>query len=103
MISSVIELLGSWLTQYIHCPYLLIHVIKEFLSHESRTRNDHSLDHVEVDVPDDGLDALVIEFVQALLMLTDVSSSLSRNGHLYLGPGHCHAAGHQTLTHRHYI
>ena len=43
--------------------YLLIHVIKEFLSHESRTRNDHSLDHIEVDVPDDSLDALVIELI----------------------------------------
>ena len=100
MISSVIELLGSYNIYIV--LYLLIHVIKEFLSNKSRTRNDHSLYHVEVDVPDDGLDALVIEFVQALLVLADISSPLSRNGYLHFGPGDCHAACHQALKHRNY-
>lgn len=60
----------------------MIHVVKELLSDKARTGDDDGLDHVEVDVPQQRLDTLVVELVQTLLMLTHVSPSLPGYAHL---------------------
>ena len=78
-------------------PDLLVNVVKKLLSHKSRTSDDDSLHHVKVNVSqyclenlpsnrdkhqrrsDMGVPHLIIKLHQALLMLTTISASFSRN------------------------
>jgi len=79
----------------IHFDRLLEHVVVELIAHESRRRNQHTLDHIEVDVPQDALHNLLVELGQSLLVLLDTALALARYGDLNLAPHQGHTGGDQ--------
>jgi len=79
----------------VHLDGLLEHVVIELVPHKSRRGNQHALDHIEVDMPQDALHNLLVELGQTLLVLLDATLALARDGDLDLAPHQRHAGGDQ--------